>query len=218
MSYDESNARGAVRGRPRLGCLGRHTNPCVHFVVSPALPLPHTPRPPPQHPLPHLEYRAELHDLHNDYPLAPEQKLVTQDMLSPYAAELKQQLKVSATKIRSGHCESPKRRHTKEDEDGLPILVVSGGRAAPRRAARARERMRLAPWPAGCAPAAWQGWLGEARAKLEANSSVVASSKSSGSLDAEGGEGDRGGEERRGKERAGSDGGEGLVARRDELA
>ena len=41
-----------------------------------------------------LEYPAELHDLHNDYPLAPEQKLVMQDMLSPYAAELKQQLNI----------------------------------------------------------------------------------------------------------------------------
>ena len=32
-----------------------------------------------------LEYPIELHDDHNAYPLAPERKLVTEDMLSPYA-------------------------------------------------------------------------------------------------------------------------------------
>ena len=36
-----------------------------------------------------IEYHVELHDLHNDYPMAPERMLVTQDswqeMLSPYA-------------------------------------------------------------------------------------------------------------------------------------
>ena len=41
-----------------------------------------------------LDYPEELHDLHNDYPLAPEQKLVENAMLSPYAAELKQQLNI----------------------------------------------------------------------------------------------------------------------------
>jgi hypothetical protein len=35
-----------------------------------------------------LEYPKELHDLHNDYPLAPERKLVSSDMLSPYAKGL----------------------------------------------------------------------------------------------------------------------------------
>ena len=32
-----------------------------------------------------LEYPAHLHDLHNDYPLAPEKMTVTSDLLSPYA-------------------------------------------------------------------------------------------------------------------------------------
>ena len=42
-----------------------------------------------------LEYPAHLHDDHNDYPLAPERKLVTQDMLSPYAANLQHQLGIN---------------------------------------------------------------------------------------------------------------------------
>ena len=41
-----------------------------------------------------LEYPEELHDLHNDYPLAPEQKLVSNEMLSPYASTLKEQLHI----------------------------------------------------------------------------------------------------------------------------
>ena len=39
-----------------------------------------------------LEYPKELHDLHNDYPLAPKRKLVSSDMLSPYAKGLRAQL------------------------------------------------------------------------------------------------------------------------------
>jgi hypothetical protein len=39
-----------------------------------------------------LEYPEELHDLHNDYPLAPERKLVSSDMLSPYAKGLQAKL------------------------------------------------------------------------------------------------------------------------------
>jgi hypothetical protein len=30
-----------------------------------------------------LEYPSELHQLHNDYPLAPEHMTITEDMLSP---------------------------------------------------------------------------------------------------------------------------------------
>ena len=36
-----------------------------------------------------LEYPQELHDLHNEYPLAPDKLLVTSEMLSPYCQELK---------------------------------------------------------------------------------------------------------------------------------
>ena len=41
-----------------------------------------------------LEYPEHLHDSHNDYPLAPERKLVTQEMLSPYASELQRKLEI----------------------------------------------------------------------------------------------------------------------------
>ena len=34
-----------------------------------------------------LEYRQELHDLHNDYPIAPEKMKVTKEMLYPHIAE-----------------------------------------------------------------------------------------------------------------------------------
>ena len=33
-----------------------------------------------------LEYPQELHDLHNDYTLAPEKMKVTKEMLSPHIA------------------------------------------------------------------------------------------------------------------------------------
>ena len=32
-----------------------------------------------------LEYPTELHDLHNDYPLAPDRLRITKQMLSPYS-------------------------------------------------------------------------------------------------------------------------------------
>ena len=35
-----------------------------------------------------LKYADELHDLHNDYPLAPEKLAVTNDMLSKYCKEI----------------------------------------------------------------------------------------------------------------------------------
>jgi uncharacterized protein YeeX (DUF496 family) len=35
-----------------------------------------------------LKYPHELHDKHNDYPLAPERKSVSADMLSPHTTEL----------------------------------------------------------------------------------------------------------------------------------
>ena len=41
-----------------------------------------------------LEYPKELHDLHNDYPLAAEKIKVTEDMLSPYSREIAEKFKV----------------------------------------------------------------------------------------------------------------------------
>ena len=41
-----------------------------------------------------LEYPEELHDLHNDYPLASEKINVTEDMLSPYCREIAEKFKV----------------------------------------------------------------------------------------------------------------------------
>ena len=35
-----------------------------------------------------LEYPSELHDLHNDYPLAPEKLKISQDMLSKYCFDI----------------------------------------------------------------------------------------------------------------------------------
>ena len=35
-----------------------------------------------------LEYSNELHELHNDYPLAPEKLAVSSDMLSKYCKKL----------------------------------------------------------------------------------------------------------------------------------
>ena len=41
-----------------------------------------------------LEYPGELHDLHNDYPLAAEKIKVTEDMLSPYCREIAEKFEV----------------------------------------------------------------------------------------------------------------------------
>ena len=44
-----------------------------------------------------LEYPQELHDHHNEYPLAPEKVKVTEDMLSPYATKLLEDLDLKGT-------------------------------------------------------------------------------------------------------------------------
>ena len=47
-----------------------------------------------------LEYPDELHELHNDYPLAPEKLAVSSDMLSKYCKEIadKYEIKVGNVK------------------------------------------------------------------------------------------------------------------------
>ena len=44
-----------------------------------------------------LDYPPELHDHHNEYPLAPEKMKVTEDMLSPYAKKLLKDLDLKGT-------------------------------------------------------------------------------------------------------------------------
>ena len=46
-----------------------------------------------------FECPKELHDLFNDYPLAPEKMLVTDDMLSPYCRELKDKFNISTGNV-----------------------------------------------------------------------------------------------------------------------
>lgn len=41
-----------------------------------------------------LEYPEELHDLHNNYPLAPEKMIITNDMLSEHTREIQEFLKI----------------------------------------------------------------------------------------------------------------------------
>jgi len=47
-----------------------------------------------------LEYPEELHQLHNDYPCAPEKMIITNDMLSDYARKLKEEHSVSSGKVK----------------------------------------------------------------------------------------------------------------------
>ncbi|KAK3742158.1 hypothetical protein QZH41_020479, partial [Actinostola sp. cb2023] len=46
-----------------------------------------------------LSYPEELHNLHNDYPLAPERQKVTQDMLSPYCQQLNEELNLGGAPV-----------------------------------------------------------------------------------------------------------------------
>ena len=46
-----------------------------------------------------LEYPQELHDLHNDYPLAPEKMKVTKEMFSPYCESKREKFNVSIGQV-----------------------------------------------------------------------------------------------------------------------
>ena len=46
-----------------------------------------------------LEYPEELHQLHNDYPCAPEKMIITNEMLSDYATNLKDLHGVSSGRV-----------------------------------------------------------------------------------------------------------------------
>ena len=45
------------------------------------------------------EYPQELHDLHNDYPLAPEKMKVTKEMLSPYCESIREKFNISIGQV-----------------------------------------------------------------------------------------------------------------------
>jgi hypothetical protein len=46
-----------------------------------------------------LKYPKELHDLHNDYPLAPEKMKICPEMLSPYCKQLSEDLKLGSVAV-----------------------------------------------------------------------------------------------------------------------
>ena len=46
-----------------------------------------------------LEYPKDLHDRHNDYPLAAEKMKVTTDMLSPYCQDIQKQFGISIGQV-----------------------------------------------------------------------------------------------------------------------
>ena len=55
-----------------------------------------------------LEYPPELHDLHNDYPLAPERLTVTEEMLSPYARSFSDHRHILTEKLVPNLCNKTK--------------------------------------------------------------------------------------------------------------
>lgn len=46
-----------------------------------------------------MEYPTELHDLHNDYPCAPEKMNITKDMLSPYCKQIQEKFGISIGQV-----------------------------------------------------------------------------------------------------------------------
>ena len=46
-----------------------------------------------------LEYQQELHDLHNDHPLAPEKLKVTKEILSPHCESIREKFNISIGQV-----------------------------------------------------------------------------------------------------------------------
>lgn len=46
-----------------------------------------------------LEYPKNLHDLHSDYPLAPERICITKEVLSPCSTNLQTELDLTSSKV-----------------------------------------------------------------------------------------------------------------------
>lgn len=46
-----------------------------------------------------LDYPQELHELHNDYPLAAEKMTVTPDMISPYCKNIQEQFGITIGQV-----------------------------------------------------------------------------------------------------------------------
>ena len=46
-----------------------------------------------------LEYPEDLHEMHNDYPLAAEKRKVTKDMLSPYCKNIQEKFGITIGQV-----------------------------------------------------------------------------------------------------------------------
>jgi len=58
-----------------------------------------------------LDYPSELHDHHNEYPLAPEKMRVTENMLSPYAKKLLEDLHLKGNQQKNSYPTYTRRRN-----------------------------------------------------------------------------------------------------------
>ena len=46
-----------------------------------------------------MEYPEDLHEMHNDYPLAAEKRKVTKDMLSPYCKNIQEEFGITIGQV-----------------------------------------------------------------------------------------------------------------------